>query len=188
MRSGSTFPGMTMWRRVLSAFIIWAIKRAPYRQRVVTFDSDFSFSRFEFLWHDEPHDVSWDRELERQERIRIRERRIDSRAWTGTEMRRRNRPPWYRPFNAFLHCWRPTHNGEEFHDHPRWSITICLRGQLIEDTPWSSRLLTPGSVVFRSRKAIHSFRIAKEFCGKTWTIFVVGPRNHRQNRYTITKQ
>lgn len=158
---------------LVARFILWARRRARYRARVyrvVTFDNVFSFLRFEFLWPDEWPDVWWDRA---------------DRAKFPT---RPHRPPWWRPFNAFLHCWNPKHDGEEFHDHPRWSITVCLRGTLVEATPWSERTLTPGSIVMRSRKAIHSFRVPKCSRGKTWTLFIVGRRNHRQNRYTITKK
>lgn len=152
-----------------------------YRQRVVTFDGDFSFSRFEPFWRDEYF---------RLYRKEPPAGSIDASLWTGMPdiWRRHHRPPFWRPFNILLHCWRPEHDGEEFHDHPRWSITICLRGSLIERTPWSERVLTPGSIVIRSRKAIHGFRVLPEFRGKTWTIFIVGRRNHRQNRYAIAKQ
>ena len=46
--------------------------------------------------------------------------------------------------------------------------------------------LQPGSIVIRSRKAIHAFRVPKEHHGKTWTLFIVGRRNHRQNTYVVT--
>lgn len=144
---------MSGW--VVRRFILWAVRRSPYRQRVVTFGGDFSFSRFAFLWPDE---------------------------WKG-----HHRPPFWRPFNVLLHCWRPSHNGEEFHDHPRWSITICLKGKLLEHTPWGERLLTPGSIVIRSRKAIHAFQVPEGFAGTTWTLFIVGRRNHEQNRYSIRR-
>lgn len=99
-----------------------------------------------------------------------------------------NRLPWWRPFNALLHCWYPApEQREAMHDHPRWSITICLRGQIIERTPWGERILKPGSVVIRSRKAIHSFEVPTGFRGKTWTIFIVGRRKYRQNTYQVVK-
>ncbi len=98
--------------------------------------------------------------------------------WNG-----RNRPPWYRPFNILLHRWE---HGEDraFHDHPRWSVTVCLKGRLIEHTPWDSRVLSPGSMVFRSRKAIHAFEMLPD-SGEVWTLFIVGRRNHRQNGYVV---
>ncbi len=74
------------------------------------------------------------------------------------------------------------------HDHPRWSITICLRGRLIEHTPWGAHVLSPGVIVVRSRKAIHEFEVPIGFRGKTWTLFIVGRRNYRQNTYRITRR
>lgn len=99
--------------------------------------------------------------------------------WSGED-----RPPWWRPFNILLHEWK---NGEAdaFHDHPRWSITVCLKGKIIEKTPWGQRLLRPGSIVIRSRKFIHAFEMPED-AGETWTLFIVGRRNHLQNSYAIT--
>lgn len=130
------------------------------RQPVVRFDGALLFYRYEPFWPDERVNQSGDH---------------------------RNRPPWYRPFNALLHRWMPKDDKpEQMHDHPRWSITLCLRGQLVEHTPWGSRTLKPGSVVIRGRKYIHSFSVPAGYSGKTWTLFVVGRRNHDQNTYVIT--
>lgn len=94
--------------------------------------------------------------------------------------------PWWKPCNALLHCWAPAANQREaMHDHPRWSITVCLRGRIIERTPWGERRLTPGSIVIRSRKAIHSFEVPVGYSGRTWTVFIVGRRKHRQNTYEV---
>ena len=145
-------------------FIVWAVRRTEFFNRVpvVTFGDKPLFKRFAFLWPDE-------------------------RAHGDGE--HRHRPPLWRPFNVLLHCWRPAPGCEEaMHDHPRWSITICLQGKIVEMTPWGERTLTPGSVVIRSRKAIHAFHVPAEFRGKTWTLFIVGRRNHRQNSYTVTKR
>jgi hypothetical protein len=148
--------------RIFRNFVAWGYRRRGFisRRRMTTFEGQLSAIRVEFLWNDE---------------------------WIQGD-KRWNRPPWWRPFNAFLHCWKPEHNGETFHDHPRWSITVCLAGQLIERTPWSERTLKPGSVVIRSRKAIHAFYVPPKYRGRTWTLFVVGRRNHRQNRYVIEGQ
>lgn len=152
-----------MLNRLVRKIIYWAVTRRGHylwRRQMMTFDGKLSAFRHEILWRDE-----W----------------IDG-------GKRWNRPPWWRPFNAFLHLWRPQHQGEEMHDHPRWSITILLQGRMIERTPWSERVLTPGSIVIRSRKAIHSFVVDPAHRGKTWTLFIVGRRNHRQNRYVIQGQ
>lgn len=153
---------------MLNWILLKLIRRARKRifnrkfgaQQVVTFDGKFLFWRFEPFWKDE---------------------------WIGRDGKHRNRPPWWRPFNALLHNWKPAPGTREgWHDHPRWSITICLRGGMTEHTPWGDKTLRPGSIVFRSRKYIHAFSIPPEFSGKTWTLFIVGRRNHRQNSYVVT--
>ena len=103
------------------------------------------------------------------------------------EFRGRWPMPWWRHFNVFLHHWK-NGEGDAFHDHPRWSITICLCGSIIERTPWGERLLTPGSVVFRSRKAIHAFKLQPGSEGNTWTLFIVGRRKHVQNSYVVNSR
>lgn len=151
-------------KRLFRNFAAWGYRRRGFisRRDMVTFDGKRSARRIEFLWNDE---------------------------WISKDGKERHgRRPWYLPLNAFLHCWDPEHDGEEMHDHPRWSITVCLAGQLTERTPWGERVLTPGSIVVRSRKAIHSFYVEPRFRGRTWTLFIVGRRNHRQNRYVIQGQ
>lgn len=95
-----------------------------------------------------------------------------------------NRLPWYIPFNLFVHRWLKSDDGA-MHDHPRWSITIVLKGRLIEDTPIKRKWLTPGSVVFRSRKSIHRFEIPKLWEEKTFTLFIVGRRRYFQHYYNV---
>lgn len=147
---------------LLGAFLGWVEKSPP--QPVVTFDDKHLFTRYAPFWPDESYSV-----------------RADGRRW--------NRPPWWRPFNVLFHRWEPEPGTEEaLHDHPRWSVTVCLRGRIIERTPWGDRVLRPGSIVIRSRKAIHAFAVPAEYSGKTWTMFVVGRRNHAQNSYVITPQ
>jgi hypothetical protein len=157
---------MTAFRWLASAFILLAIRRAGMPARVVTFGGDLLFFRYQFLWPDE---YLWGRS-------------------DGTKVMA-YALPWWRPFNAFVHRWCPVPDlRESIHDHPRWSITVCLRGRIIERTPWGERLLTPGSVVFRSHKAIHSFEVPAGYRGKTWTLFIVGRRKHRQNVYQVAPQ
>ena len=153
---------MGAFRLLADAFILWAIRRARHPLRVVTFGGDLLFQRYEFLWPDE---------------------------YLLESGRMYNRLPWWRPCNAFVHRWCPVpEQRESIHDHPRWSITLCLRGRIIERTPWGERLLKPGSIVFRSHKAIHSFEVPRGYQGKTWTLFIVGRRKHRQNTYVVTPQ
>jgi len=157
---------MGAFRLLADAFILWAIRRARHSVRVVTFGGDLLFFRYQFLWPDE---YLWARSDGTQTMV--------------------DALPWWRPFNAFVHRWCPAPElRESIHDHPRWSITICLRGRIIERTPWGERLLKPGSIVFRSHKAIHSFEVPRGYQGKTWTLFIVGRRKHRQNTYVVTAQ
>lgn len=109
---------------------------------------------------------------------------------TGERVPRRHhsRPPWWRPFNILLHCWFAHDDGDTMHDHPRWSITICLKGRLFERTPWGERVLTPGAVVLRGHKFIHGFRCLPVDSGRTWTLFIVGRRNRPQNTYVVTRR
>lgn len=152
---------------IVDHFIKWATGRA-HIQPVVTFEGDPLFDRYEFMRVDEWPD-SW----------------FDGLRAEKPGAKRPNALPWWMPFNAFLHHWRLGPNTpESFHDHPRWSITICLKGKIIERTPWGERLLTPGSIVIRSRKAIHAFEIPQD-AGEVWTLFVVGRRQHRQNSYQV---
>jgi len=142
--------------RLVVRLIAWMVRRAPPAQRMMNSDHSLHLAdRYRPFWEDE---------FTRNSKVYFR-------------------PPWWRPLNILLHQWHRG-EGETWHDHPRWSITICLKGSLVEHSPWKSRVLTPGSVVFRSRKAIHRFD--KPDDRETWTLFIVGRRNHEQNAYRIT--
>lgn len=153
---------------LVDRFIAWAVARTRCGARqVVTFSGVKLFRRYEFFRPDEWPDALWE---EYREKYPTRPGAL----------------PWWLPVNVFLHCWdpEPGFEGEAMHDHPRWSITICLKGRIIERTPWSERVLRPGSFVFRSRKAIHGFKTI-EGEGEVWTLFIVGRRKHRQNTYVV---
>ncbi|MEX2964784.1 hypothetical protein [Microbulbifer sp. TYP-18] len=94
-----------------------------------------------------------------------------------------NARPWYLPFNVFLHNWIKSDDGL-LHDHPRWSITIVLKGCLIEETPTKYKWLKPGAVVFRSRKYVHRIIVPKTHEGSVWTLFIVGRRRFKQSYYS----
>lgn len=95
--------------------------------------------------------------------------------------------PWWCPFNAVLHHW-VEHEDELMHDHPRRSVTIVLRGEIIEKTPWGDKVLKPGAVVFRSHQYIHGFKVTREHSAKTWTLFIVGRRAFLQNTYEVVRR
>lgn len=156
----------------LMDIVHWVAKNAKDRGRqrnVVTFDDMFLFKRYEFFRIDEVDDRTWDA---RKEKYPVRPGRL----------------PWWLPFNVFLHHWGPEGEVKEgMHDHPRWSISIVLNGTLVENTPWKSRTLTRGSVVFRSHRYIHAFDVPAQE-EEVWTLFIVGRRKHRQNTFKVTKR
>lgn len=155
--------------RLVDRFIAWAKTHSKEVARVVTFQGEDLFTRYEFFRLDEWQDSWFDR-------LKAKD----------PAAKRPNSLPWWCPFNAFLHHWQLGRDTpESFHDHPRWSITICLKGKIIERTPWRERVLTPGSIVIRSHKWIHAFEIPAD-AGETWTLFIVGRRKHRQNSYEVT--
>lgn len=150
-------------------FIAWVKSHSKDMANVVTFQGDDLFTRYEFFRLDEWQDKWFDRMKAE-----------------NPKAKRPHRLPWWFPVNAFLHHWQVGPNTpESFHDHPRWSITLCLKGKIIERTPWGGRLLTPGSIVFRSHKAIHAFEVPQD-ADEVWTLFIVGRRKHRQNSYEVT--
>lgn len=155
--------------RLVDRFIRWAERRSKGRKvPVVTFRGEDLFTRLEFFRRDEWPDSWWDPHRE-------------------SYPTRPNKLPWWLPFNMFVHNWSPSPGFEEdLHDHPRWTITICLKGRIIERTPWGDRLLKPGSIVIRSRKAIHGFALPDQADGEVWTLFIVGRRKYRQNTYEAT--
>jgi hypothetical protein len=154
--------------RISKRFILWLYKRrhrvVPYHLPVVEWeDGKFGFRRWPLLDHDQ---------------------------YRGHTGKLHSPFPWYRPFNILLHWWRPADEYYEekyWHDHPRWSITIVLRGCIFEHTPKGCKILGAGSVVLRSHHYIHRFSMLKEHRGKTWTLFIVGPRVHPQNVFAIQR-
>lgn len=97
-----------------------------------------------------------------------------------------NALPWWMPFNVYLHRWDGSDTGYP-HDHPRWSVTIVLRGRLWEQRPKKHAWLTPGSMVFRSHKFVHKILVPKPWARKTYTLFIVGRRRWVQSYYVKGK-
>lgn len=159
--------------------IIARLTRGIPIRPVVNFKDKHLFDRYEFMRWDEWPDGWID---EHKAECKCRFCPVCKKGWRPRQL------PWWLPFNAFLHHWNPEKGAtEEFHDHPRWSITICLKGSIVEVTPWGERELCPGSIVLRRRTAIHKFRLTG---GATdvWTLFIVGRRKVRQNTYRVKAQ
>jgi hypothetical protein len=155
-------------KRLARAFILWMVRRTTW-------------------WHRHPL-TSWNDETGKHYRVATRYM-----PFFEDEIQRGDdtihRPlPWWTPCNALLHLWRSHDDGTRMHDHPRWSITICLKGELIEKTPWGEKRLRPGSIVFRRPGYIHGFRVDPAHSWKTWTLFIVGRRRACQNTYVVTRR
>lgn len=165
---------------LVDRFIDWAKRGVPARDIVTHGERKFLFRRWEFLRSDEWPDSFIE---DHKASCKCSFCPVCKKGWRPSAL------PWWLPANAFLHRWEPEPGAhEEFHDHPRWSMTICLKGRITEVTPWGSRTLRPGSIVIRSRRAIHRFEVPEEAGPEIWTLFIVGRRKHRQNTFQVTPQ
>ena len=91
-------------------------------------------------------------------------------------------------FNIYLHKYYGGDVSRVPHDHPWWNCTIVLRGRLfesrytreIDDTLWPKvYTLNPLSVVTRTAETIHHIEMLPEDKGKTWTLFITGPKTRK---------
>ncbi|TQV82816.1 hypothetical protein [Aliikangiella coralliicola] len=85
---------------------------------------------------------------------------------------------WYviprnRFFNIYLHCFNRSDDDRALHDHPWWSLSILLKGELIEHTFNSVRHIPRLLPIIRSAKLAHRLELVK---GPAWTIFITGPK------------
>lgn len=98
--------------------------------------------------------------------------------------------------NIYLHQFRRSDDDRALHDHPWWSLSLMLSGELGERyiTPFwrplcdahpellayphnvmeESRVLRAGQWVFRRGKFAHRLIVRNEF--GAWTLFITGPR------------
>ena len=94
---------------------------------------------------------------------------------------------WYliprnRLLNVYLHHVRHSDDDRALHDHPWWSLSVMLRGALIEvtganhlsDPDHRRAALFAGDVVFRSGRFAHRLEVRPR--ETAWTLFITGPR------------
>jgi hypothetical protein len=92
--------------------------------------------------------------------------------------------PRNRWLNIYLHHFVGDDPGRDFHDHPWGSLSICLKGRMIESyepeySPFygydgsKTRVIQPGSIHYRKSTFLH--RIDQILKG-TWTLFITGPK------------
>lgn len=101
--------------------------------------------------------------------------------------------PRNRFFNIYLHHVLHSDDDRAMHDHPWWSISLCLAGQMRElsaraadawpdagvaagydpSPPTRLREVRQGDLVFRSARALH--RLILSGGEECWTLFLTGP-------------
>lgn len=85
--------------------------------------------------------------------------------------------PRNRFFNIYLHQMLHDDDDRALHDHPWWSLSLCLRGVIGEvyaDGKYHcTRMIRRGKIVPRSGRAAHRLTLPE---GEAWTLFITGPR------------
>lgn len=84
---------------------------------------------------------------------------------------------WYviprnKRFNVYLHNMVRDDEDRALHDHPWPSLSVCLRGKLIEEMPGKVfRTIRPGRIVYRHAEFAHRLIVPT---GSAWTLFMTG--------------
>lgn len=89
--------------------------------------------------------------------------------------------PRNRWFNIYLHHMIHDDDDRAAHDHPSWSLSLCLKGfirefQLIPGTfpeQWRINEIEEGDWKWRSSTFSHRLTFPK---GEAWTLFINGPK------------
>lgn len=84
--------------------------------------------------------------------------------------------PRNRFFNIYLHQFIRDDEDRAHHDHPWPSLSWSLRGTLLEYTKKFARVIPEGSWTFRGPWFSHRLALPLGDSGKTWTLFITGPR------------
>lgn len=91
--------------------------------------------------------------------------------------------PKNRWFNIYLHCFEGSDSDRALHNHPWWSFSFLLKGQLSENyktSLWDHVVLHRTILKFwpyyRSRTHWHQMFLDSE---TAWTIFITGPKRQR---------
>lgn len=86
-------------------------------------------------------------------------------------------------FNVYLHQFVGDDDDRASHDHPWWSISFCLKGEMVEEIEehrenetWVSRThryIQRFRPYFRKAEHSHIMRLQSK---TAWTLFITGPR------------
>lgn len=79
-------------------------------------------------------------------------------------------------FNIYVHNIVRSDDDRALHDHPWWSLSLCLRGGMLE---LDGREKLPRPIVageWRLRSANFAHRLIVDESADCWTLFITGPR------------
>jgi hypothetical protein len=83
---------------------------------------------------------------------------------------------WLVPRNKFLNIYlhKIMHDDDDsaLHDHPWWSVSLLLKGKLLEVHKNGERIPKRFVPLIRSAKFAHMLKILN---GPAWTLFITGP-------------
>lgn len=96
----------------------------------------------------------------------------------GAYLRRWYLIPRNKFFNIYLHEFLRSDSDEALHDHPWWSLSLCVRGILFEqfDNTPNRKVIRVGDVVFRKAATAHRIEVTSSPMYMTaLTLFITGP-------------
>lgn len=85
---------------------------------------------------------------------------------------------WYiiprnRFFNIYLHKFSGSDDDRALHCHPWYSVSLLLKGEMIEHSFKGVRHIPRFFPIFRTAKFAHRLELVQ---GPVWTVFITGPR------------
>ena len=82
--------------------------------------------------------------------------------------------------NVYLHKFGRSDDDRALHDHPWYSVSLLLKGELLEHSFNRKRHIPWLWPVCRSAKFAHRLELVK---GPVWTLFITGPRIRKWGFY-----
>ena len=83
-------------------------------------------------------------------------------------------------FNIYLHKFQKSDDDRALHDHPWYSCSILLKGEIREHSDKGIKYVPRWWPVFRTAKFAHRIELVK---GPVWTIFITGPKTRTWGFY-----
>lgn len=98
--------------------------------------------------------------------------------------------PRNKHFNVYLHHMRHDDDDRAAHDHPWWSISLCLKGYILEkeyhpeSKTYTDNHIRKGNFKYRSSSYAHRLVLPE---GDAWTLFITGSRKRDWGFYCPKK-